>query len=112
MRINSEVKRGRRMQSLQSAGRRGWTKVSVNRDGLAGWLLELLRGLRSERQATIRQMHLLETLSLGGKRQLMLVECAGECFLVGGGIESVQTIVRVRAEATQDGANKVGGAGH
>ena len=58
----------------------------------------LLRGLRSERQSAMKQMQLLETLPLGGKRQLMLVSCAGERFLVGGGVESIETIVRVRAE--------------
>jgi hypothetical protein len=49
-------------------------------------------------------MHLLETLPLGGKRQLMLVSCAGEHFLVGGGVESVATIVRVQAEISPDQA--------
>jgi hypothetical protein len=42
----------------------------------------------------------VETLQLGGKRQLMLVTCAGESFLVGGGMESVETIVRLKAEAS------------
>jgi hypothetical protein len=42
----------------------------------------------------------VETLSLGGKRQLMLVTCAGESFLVGGSFESVETIVRLRAESS------------
>ena len=32
----------------------------------------------------------------------MLVECAGERFLVGGGIESVQTIVRLRERVSLD----------
>jgi len=101
------------MESLQIAGRTGWAKALVYRDGLAGWLFGCLRAWRSERQAAIKQMHLLETLPLGGKRQLMLVECAGECFLVGGGLESVQTILRVRAEVVQDtGANNLGGVGH
>jgi flagellar biogenesis protein FliO len=78
------------------------TRVSPNLGGLGGWLLSLLRGIRSERRSAIRQMHLLETLPLGGKRQLMLVSCAGEHFLVGGGVESVETIVRVQAEISQD----------
>jgi flagellar biogenesis protein FliO len=67
--------------------------------GLAGWLLGLLRGWPGQREAQVKQMQLIETLALGGKRQLMLVSCGGERFLVGGGLESVETIVRVNAEA-------------
>jgi flagellar biogenesis protein FliO len=67
--------------------------------GLAGWLLGLLRGWPGRREAQVKQMQLIETLALGGKRQLMLVSCGGERFLVGGGLESVETIVRVNAEA-------------
>jgi hypothetical protein len=48
----------------------------------------------------------VETLPLGGKRQLMLVTCAGESFLIGGGVESVETIVRVKAEASLDPETK------
>jgi flagellar biogenesis protein FliO len=65
--------------------------------GLAGWALGLLRGLR-QRETHTKQMQLIETLALGGKRQLMLVSCGRERFLVGGGLESIETIVRLRAE--------------
>jgi flagellar biogenesis protein FliO len=65
--------------------------------GLAGWVLGLLRGL-GQREAQVKEMQLIETLALGGKRQLMLVSCGGERFLVGGGLESVETIVRVKSE--------------
>jgi flagellar biogenesis protein FliO len=78
------------------------TKTLPNQIGLAGWLLGHIRGLRTERQLVTKQMHLLETLPLGGKRQLMLVSCAGESFLVGGGLESIETIVRVQAESHPD----------
>ena len=44
-------------------------------------------------------MRVVETLALGGRKQLVLVSCAGERFLVGTGPEQVQTIVRVRPEA-------------
>jgi flagellar biogenesis protein FliO len=67
--------------------------------GLAGWVLGLLRGL-GQREVQVKQMQLIETLALGGKKQLMLVSCGGERFLVGGGLESVETIVRVNAEAS------------
>jgi len=67
--------------------------------GLARWLLALARGWRGPRECQQKQLQLVETLSLGGKRQLMLVRCAGESFLVGGSFESVETIVRLRTEA-------------
>jgi hypothetical protein len=68
--------------------------------GLAGGVLGLLRGLRNQRENQQRQLRLVETLPLGGKRQLMLVTCAGESFLVGGGLESVEAIVRLQAEVS------------
>jgi flagellar biogenesis protein FliO len=70
--------------------------------GLTGWLSALVRGWRGERACQQRQLQLVETLPLGGKRQLMLVTCAGESFLVGGSFESVETIVRLRAETSLD----------
>lgn len=93
------------MQILQSVGRTD-SKISVNRRGLAQWLPEVLRSIRGERRTGMKQMQLLETLPLGGKRQLMLVECAGEYFLVGGGLESVETIVRVQSGAMHNPATK------
>lgn len=65
--------------------------------GLASWVLNLLRGWRSQCEAQRKELRLVETLPLGGKRQLMLVTCAGESFLVGGGSESVETIVRLES---------------
>jgi hypothetical protein len=66
--------------------------------GLAGWAWRLLRLWRSQREAPRKQLRLVESLALGGKRQLMLVRCAGESFLVGGGADSVETIVRLKAD--------------
>jgi flagellar biogenesis protein FliO len=74
--------------------------------GLAGWMLGLLRGRRGQRQMQRKRLRLVETLPLGGKRQLMLVTCAGESFLVGGGMESVETIVRLKPEVSLDVAAK------
>jgi hypothetical protein len=37
-------------------------------------------------------MELVEVLSLGGRRQLMLVVCDGRRFLVGAGGDSVQSV--------------------
>jgi hypothetical protein len=70
--------------------------------GLAGWALGQWRGLRCRREVHRRQLRLVETLPLGGKRQLMLVTCGGESFLVGGGMDSVETIVPLKNEVSQD----------
>jgi len=62
---------------------------------LAERLRELWKKTATAKDRRIQQMQLLETLSLGGKRQLMLIQCGAERFLVGGGLESVETIVKL-----------------
>jgi flagellar biogenesis protein FliO len=90
------------MRLLQgSDGMMASKAAAPDMQGLAGWVFDLLRGL-GKRDAHVKQMELIETLALGGKRQLMLVSCGGEQFLVGGGPESVETIVRVSAEVSQE----------
>jgi flagellar biogenesis protein FliO len=88
------------MQLSQWEGTRLSKVAAPEVQGLAGWVLGLLRGCVRQREAQVKQMQLIETLALGGKRQLMLVSCGGERFLVGGGLESVETIVRVKAEGS------------
>ena len=46
-----------------------------------------------------RQMQLLETLNLGGKRQLLLVVCDGKRYLIGAGGDGVHSIEEVRPTA-------------
>ncbi|HZY60975.1 MAG TPA: flagellar biosynthetic protein FliO, partial [Edaphobacter sp.] len=90
------------MWRIESIAQGRSAKASHNAHGLAGHLLELIGGFRGRRRAVAaRQMHLVETLPLGGKRQLMLVECAGERFLIGGGLESVETIVQIAPAVAQ-----------
>ena len=75
---------------------------TMQAQGLAGWILGLVReGLFAKRQKrpSRKHMRVVETLPMGPKRHLYLVSCDGERFLVGGGAESVQTIVRVRPES-------------
>ncbi len=69
---------------------------ALERHGLAGWILTLLQKSKGAHRSQEKQLRLVETLRLGSKGQIMLVECAGESFLVGGGPESVQTIVRLQ----------------
>ncbi len=61
--------------------------------GLAGWVLGLMA--RREGLKEARHLRVLETQALGGRRELMLVVCDGERFLVGGGSDRVDTIVRI-----------------
>lgn len=74
--------------------------------GLAGWLLEALRSRRHQHTAQ-RRMQLIETLPLGGKRQVMLIRCEEEMFLVGGSLEGIETIVPLQASGLQAIAKEV-----
>ena len=79
----------------------GWNRIenAGETQGLAGWLLGMMGRLTLPAKRQARQhMRVVETLPMGPKRHLYLVSCDGERFLVGGGAESVQTIVRVRPE--------------
>lgn len=69
-------------------------------NGLAGWILGRL--LRSKgTRAHVSQLELIETLSLGGRRQLMLVRVEGESFLVGANADGIQTVIGVRGNNTE-----------
>jgi hypothetical protein len=83
--------------------------------GIAGWAIELAHALwlgTKMRRVVKKQMCVIETLSIGGRKQLVLVNCGGEHFLVGTGADSVQTIVRVHAgEPVNDETPQVRGYG-
>jgi len=64
--------------------------------GLAGWVLGILRG--HETRKSTKHLHIVESLSLGAHRHLTLITCDGERFLVGGGADGIETIVRVAAD--------------
>jgi flagellar biogenesis protein FliO len=68
-----------------------WTHLIALLRGYAGRALVNLR-IRFKASHAERRMELLETLNLGGKRQLMLVQCDGQRYLVGLGSDSVQSI--------------------
>jgi flagellar biogenesis protein FliO len=84
------------MEAIGNMNRANALKTTPDLNGLAGWVLSVLSGWRGERDVPKRQMRLVETLALGGKRHLMLVSCGSESYLVGGGPESVEAIVRVK----------------
>ena len=89
------------MRGLHVAGTLEQAQPSAG-EGLADWLLQalrkVLRAARNPRRGRRTQMHLLESLSLGGRKQLMLVSCGGERFLIGTGADSIETIVPLRAQ--------------
>jgi len=98
------------MHFLQDAVPVTPAKASSYPGGVAGWLLGRLGRAGTKRLSGMKQMQLVETLPLGGRRSLMLVRCAGELFLVGGGAEGIESIVRVQGEASQPfAANKADG---
>jgi flagellar biogenesis protein FliO len=71
-------------------------------EGLAAWVLRVFRWWRNSTVAEPRQMRVVERLALGGRRQLTLVVCGTERFLVGGSAESVDAIVRVSSDNQAD----------
>lgn len=89
-----------------------WSGEDYTSKGLAGVVLHWIRSMRQP--APVRRMHVVETLTLGGKRELKLVECWGQRYLVGCGPDSVQAITqwqRVKSAKTTSGVNAVVGDG-
>jgi flagellar biogenesis protein FliO len=83
--------------------------------GLAGWALQAFARGRAGIAArkNERELTVVETLSLGGKRQLALVECGGKKFLVGMGGDSVDAIepLEMQTGPVKKTALRVMGAG-
>jgi flagellar biogenesis protein FliO len=71
--------------------------------GLVWPLLEWLGVCRARSEA---QLELLETLSLGGRRQLFLIACGGERYLVGAGAEGVGSMLRVGPVGAADTSDR------
>ncbi len=59
--------------------------------GCAAWVMRGLEQTRNSRRR--RRMKVVESLALGGRRQLLLVLCDEQEYLVGAGAEGVETIV-------------------
>lgn len=79
--------------------------------GLVGALVALIHRLRDRYLAgsvrrVPKQMCVIETLAIGPRKQLVLVSCGAERFLVGTGQDNVQNIVQVRAESAPVAAAK------
>lgn len=80
---------------MQWAAWREKSAANASQHGLAGVLLRLWADRRAAKAGDSRQMELLETLSLGGRRQLMLIRCGDERFLVGGSLDGIETMVKL-----------------
>jgi flagellar biogenesis protein FliO len=71
-------------------------KISNEKEG---WVWSLWSQMRQKSQ---RRMRVVETLPLGGKRSLVLVECAGKTFFVGCGGDAVNCIYPAPFDAASD----------
>ena len=69
----------------------------MNQHGIAGALLQWWAERRSRNETSIRQLRVIETLPLNSKQKLMLVDCAGQRFLVGVGSEQISSIVKLES---------------
>ncbi|NYF80349.1 flagellar biosynthetic protein FliO [Granulicella arctica] len=88
------------MELVQSFTRRQEMERVAPVGGFAGWVVGALQGRvrlkwRGSSRVRMQQMQLLETLSLGGKRHVMLISCEGERYLVGCGADDVAAIVKI-----------------
>lgn len=77
----------------------------VSQHGIAGALLQWWAERRARTDASIRQLRVIETLPLNSKQKLMLVECAGQRFLLGVGLEQISSIVKVDSSEETIGAD-------
>jgi flagellar biogenesis protein FliO len=63
--------------------------MKINTNERDGWIWSLWSQMRQKHP---RRMRVVETLPLGGKRSLFLVECEGKTFFVGCGGDAVNCI--------------------
>lgn len=55
--------------------------------------------MMQQQAAKPKRLELVETLALGGKRQLFVITCDNQRYLVGAGAESVGTIVPIETRS-------------
>jgi flagellar biogenesis protein FliO len=96
------------------AGEMRDVKDDANGTGLAGWLLGWARRIARDGWGNLqrgrgpRRMELVETLQLGGKRQLMLVVCDGQRYLVGAGGDAVNSIEAMEMQPVEEAGGMLG----
>jgi flagellar biogenesis protein FliO len=74
--------------------------MKINSNEKEGWIWSLWAQVRQKNQ---RRMRVVETLPLGGKRSLFLVECEGKTFFVGCGGDAVNCIYPAPFDASAFG---------
>jgi flagellar biogenesis protein FliO len=72
--------------------------MKINNDK-EGWVWSLWSQMRQKNE---RRMRVVETLPLGGKRSLVLVECEGKTFFVGCGGDAVNCIYPAPLDAAPE----------
>lgn len=100
--IGVQARKQETVQAIRDglASRRRAAAAQKGSRGLVWPLLERLGVLCGARPAA--ELEVLETVSLGGRRQLFLIACGGERYLVGAGAESVGSMLRVGSIAAAD----------
>jgi flagellar biogenesis protein FliO len=70
---------------------------NVQLGGFAGWAVSAIQRRRASvvSRRSEKQLELVETLSLGGRRQVALIACGGQQFLVGMGADSITSLIAV-----------------
>jgi flagellar biogenesis protein FliO len=77
------------MQAFSGAGK---TAPQLNQHGIAGALVQWWAERRANKDS-VQHLHVIETLPLNSKQKLVLVQCAGQQFLVGVGLDQISTIL-------------------
>jgi flagellar biosynthetic protein FliP len=75
-----------------------FAKPRSGAEKLPVWMRRVMNFLWPAARRPMHQITLVETVSLGARRQLMLFSCAGERFLIATGPDSVTSPVRVRPD--------------
>ena len=96
---------GRMYRMTKVARETRQTRETRQHEGLAAWLWAAVRSVRAgewrAQKPARKHMHVVETLTLGPRKNVVLMSCDGERFLVSLGAEQVGTMVRVRPERFQ-----------
>jgi flagellar biogenesis protein FliO len=74
----------------------GMTAPQLNQHGIAGALLQWWVERRATKNS-VQRLRVIETLPLNNRQKLMLVQCAGQQFLVGVGLDRISTILPVES---------------
>lgn len=91
--------RGETAQTMKpEAGSFSRPEMRVRRSMFANWTGRIARLLRQAGSTSGRTMRHLETLSLGRRHLLYLVECHGERFLIAAAGDSISAPVPVYSE--------------